>query len=232
MHRLLCALLLAVPLFAAADVPNRTISTSGEATVRVIPDQAVISVGVSTFSTTLAETTRTNADVGTRLLAAVKAAGVDPKDIQIDTLRLTLRYRDADHPAKGIEGYEATRMYSITVRKMDRVESTLRAALDAGANSIGGISFSSSEPRKHRDEARKMAVRAAWEKAQLLAGELNARVGSPITIAESTPPSWGAGYYAQNALSQAAEPSEAIATGEISITANVSVTFDLLPASK
>src|SRR5689334_19134550 len=101
MHRLLLALFLAAPLLA--DAPNRTISTSGEATVRVAPDQAVINLGVSSFAPSLAEATRINADVGGRLLAAVKAAGVEQKDIAIDTLRLDLRYRDANHPAKGIE---------------------------------------------------------------------------------------------------------------------------------
>lgn len=239
MHRLLIALLLATPLFA--ETPNRTISTSGEATVRVVPDQAVINLGVDSFAPTLAEATRINADVGARLLAAVKAAGIEQKDIAIDTLRLDLRYRDANHPAKGIEGYDAERSYAITVRSIDRVEAVLRTALDAGANSIGGVQFRTSEARKHRDEARRMAIRAAYEKAQLLAGELGAKVGSPITISEGGS-NWY-GYYSrqsnnlmmQNSTQEAsgsAPSDEAIAPGQLSVSASVSVVFDLLPGVK
>jgi uncharacterized protein YggE len=237
MHRLLLVLLLATPLLAQ-DPSNRTISTSGEATVRVAPDQAVINLGVDSFALTLAEATRINADVGARLLAAVKKAGVEQKDIAIDTLSLGLRYKDASHPAKGIEGYDADRSYAITVRDIDRVESVLRAALDAGANSIGGVQFRTTEVRRHRDDARRMAVRAAYEKAQLLAGELGAKVGSPITITESAY-NWY-GYRQNNAMAQnsmqepsgGAPPDEAIAPGQLSVTASVSVVFDLVPGAK
>ncbi|HKO58702.1 MAG TPA: SIMPL domain-containing protein [Thermoanaerobaculia bacterium] len=241
MHRLLPALLLALPLLAD-EPPRRTISTSGEATVRVAPDQAVLNLGVDSFAPTLAEATRINADVGARLLAAVKAAGVEQKDIAIDTLRLNIRYRDSNRPSKGIEGYDAERSYAITVRRIDRVEETLRAALDAGANSIAGVQFRTTEARKHRDEARRMAVRAASEKAQLLANELGAKVGSPMTITEGSQ-NWY-GYYgrqnanlmAQNAYQEpsggGAPPDEAIAPGQLSVTASVSVVFDLLPGVK
>ena len=239
MHRLLLALLLATPLFA--DPLNRTITTSGDATVRVSPDQAVLNLGVSSFAPTLAEATRINADVGTRLLAAVKAAGIEQKDIAIDTLRLGLRYRDNNHPAKGIEGYETERSYAITVRSIDRVEAVLRAALDGGANTIESVQFRTSEARKHRDRARSMAVRAAYEKAQLLAGELGAKVGSPITITESN--STWSGYYSRqsNAMLQmqnstedagGTTPDEAIAPGQLSVSASVNVVFDLLPGGK
>ena len=240
MHRVLLALLLATPLLA--DVPNRTVATSGEATVRVAPNEAVINLGVSSFATTLSEAARINGDIGARLLAAVKALGVEQKDIATDALRLDLRYRVASHPAKGIEGYDAERSYAITVRNIDRVEDVLRAALDAGANSIGGVQFRTSEARKHRDEARRMAVRAAYEKAQLLAGELGAKVGAPITITESAFNWYGYNYRQSNAMMQnsfqeasggsGATPDEAIAPGQLSVTANVSVVFDLVPGAK
>ncbi|HEV7921963.1 MAG TPA: SIMPL domain-containing protein [Thermoanaerobaculia bacterium] len=240
MHRLLLVLLLATPLLAD-EPPNRTISTSGDATVRVVPDQAVINLGIDSFALTLAEATRINAEVGARLLAAVKKAGIEQKDIAIDTLRLDLHYKDSSHPAKGIEGYDAERSYAITVRNVDRVETVLRAALDAGANSIGGVQFRTTEARKYRDEARRMAIRAAYEKAQLLAGELGAKVGSPVTITESAY-NWY-GYYGrqnnnlmqQNAVQEAgggAPPDEAIAPGQLSVAASISVVFDLLPGGK
>jgi uncharacterized protein YggE len=235
MRRLLLPLLL-LP-FAALGQP-RTISVTGDAMIRVVPDQVVINLGIDTYETSLDDTTRTNTETGERLMAALKALGIADRDVHIDTLELRPVYPSSDN-SHGVVGYTAGRSYAITVHDREKVEKIVRAALDAGVNVINGIDFQTTELRKYRDEARQKAIRAAYEKAKLLAGEVGARVGAPITISEGSQ-HWFYGYrmanpnvMMQNSVSAAGEDSapigeEGIALGQVSVTASVNVTFELL----
>jgi uncharacterized protein YggE len=110
--------------------------------------------------------------------------------------------------------------------------------LEAGANYVHGVEFATTELRKHRDEARALAVRAAREKAVALAKELGLKPGRARSIVEggggfwSGYGSWGGrgGGYAQNVSQRSADPSEVtgtVAPGQIAVTAHVSVAFDL-----
>jgi uncharacterized protein YggE len=106
------------------------------------------------------------------------------------------------------------------------------------------IRFLTTRLREHRDEARKLAVRAALEKARLLAEGLGARVGKARSITEATD-WWGSSYSSwwgrwsaasqnvsvnSNAFAVAGPSSSdetSLAPGRISVTARVEVTFDL-----
>ena len=126
----------------------------------------------------------------------------------------------------------------VTLRDAKIFEPLLTALLQAGATHVHDVQFQTTELRRHRDEARAMAVRAAREKAAALARELGQQVGDPQNINESgwywfSPrSSWGArwqGAGAQNAMQSAAGANveSALAPGLISVSAQVSVTFSL-----
>jgi uncharacterized protein YggE len=114
------------------------------------------------------------------------------------------------------------------------------AALKNGANRIYGFEYRTSELRKHRDEARQMAIKAARDKAQDLSGALGCRIGKPRTINEFAGGYWSyrgantmANSYAQVA-SQApgaggeGDDSDVMPLGQVAVRANVSVVFDLI----
>ncbi|HSM15517.1 MAG TPA: SIMPL domain-containing protein, partial [Gemmatimonadales bacterium] len=109
------------------------------------------------------------------------------------------------------------------------------------ANYVHGIQFRTTELRTHRDTARAMALRAAQEKARLMARELDREVGKPVLIREDHSGwwSWYGGWWgsrggqamAQNVTQNAPPTGGALegttAPGQISVTARVTVTFDL-----
>ena len=240
----LLLLALALPcftVFAADPAPPRTISTTGEAVVNVVPDEVVLGLGVETFAAKLEDAKRANDERAAKLVGVVKAAGVEEKHIQTATLQLEIRYR-SNRPSEGIDGYYARRSYSVTLKQPQKLEALLDAALTGGANQILGIDYRTAQLRTHRDAARKMAIKAAKEKAVALAAELDCTVGAPRTITEGhvgyTP--WGGGGHwgrsnvmAQNVMQEAGgagvDGAEATPFGQIGINAHVSVTFDLSP---
>ena len=235
--------LASIPVAAAAaeeTKPNRTINTTGESLVYVVPDEVVVAFGVETFNRNLDEAKSANAAASKSLLAAIKGAGVEAKHVQTDNLSVELNYRDG-RPVNGIDGYIVRRAYSVTLKDPKKLEGLIDATLKAGANQLMGVDYRTTELRKHRDHARKMAIKAAREKAVDLAKELDCGVGAPVSISESYVGAsywggrWGGNYnaMAQNSVQVAdgggGEGGETVPLGQIGIRAQVTVVFDLVP---
>jgi uncharacterized protein YggE len=228
-------LLMAMPALAAEPVPPRTISTSGEATVYVVPDKVIVNFGVESHAADLDSARKENETEGAKLVKAIEAMGLEKKDIATDHLQVDVRRRTSND-VEVIRGYTVRRGYSVTLRDIKQFEKLVDAGLKNGANQIHGITFATTDLRKHRDQARQMAIKAAKEKAVLLAKELDCTVGKPRTISEGGGHSyfggyrWGNASMSQNTFQHApggAESGESLPLGQIAITATVSVTFDL-----
>lgn len=249
MSRFSLPFIVAVTLLAswtwAQEPQPRTINTSGDATVYVAPGEVVVNIGVETFDPQLDQAKALNDQACSRLLKAIKEMQIEDKRVQTAHLDLDIRYHDSNHPSRGIEGYYARKMYSVTLKDPKQFETFVDTALKNGANRLLGFEFRDTELRKHRDEARKMAIRAAKEKAEALAAELNCRIGSPRSIHENSWGyvgyasnfwawgGWGGGQYSsQNSMQSiggAGEGGETMPLGQIGIRANVQVVFDLVP---
>jgi uncharacterized protein YggE len=249
--RLLPFVLLAIlpaPPVALAQIAElspsaRTISTTGEALVQVVPDHVVVGIGVETFRPLLVAARQANEADCTRLLAVIKGLGVAEADIQTDVLNVELAYRDGGHPSRGIEGYYVRRAYSVTLRDVKKFDGLVEAALDNGANRLMGFEFKTKDLRPHRDQARLLAIRAAQEKAQALSVAVGLKLGRPRGISEGSFGYWGAsrswwgwgGYgqaQSQNVLVNNGEGEsggETLPLGRIGVRAQVSVTYELEP---
>ncbi len=240
MKRILSSLLIiaAFATFANAQNydPRRTINVTGDAEVKVVPDEVSINFAVETNNTDLDKAREENDKKVSAVIAMVKKLGVEDKFIQTDYLSVEPRFdynnQYQNERERKFLGYYMTKNISVTLRDVSKFEKLVADALKIGTNYIRGISFQTTELRKHRDQARLMAVRAAKEKALALAGELGQKVGKPISISES---SYNVPMYKANRMmnqsisdeSAGASSGEVIALGQIEIKANVSVTFEL-----
>jgi uncharacterized protein YggE len=233
----LVVLTLAQPAFAQA--PFRTITVNGQAEVKVKPDEVIITLGVETENLDIAKARAENDARVRAVVAAATAQGLRNEDVRSEFLDVQPRYKDA-YDVRTFLGYFARRSLSITLKDTARFEGLISAVLTAGANYIHGIEFRTTELRRHRDEARALALRAAQEKARDMTAAMNVRVGAPVTIQEgqsgwwSPYSSWWGGRYGgqmvQNVMQDrggGGSSSDVLVPGQISVTANVSVTFQL-----
>lgn len=231
--------------------PNRNIHVSGAAVVNVLPDRALIQLGVQSNGRTPKEVQSRNAAAISRVIKALKELGVESKDIATDRYVIQPLYEDWD--SLRIKGYRIFNVISITLRDVDKTSEAIAAAFQAGANQVVNVEFYTSELRKYRDQAREMAVTAAREKADDLSQAAGAKTGCVLNITENTSSyfngwsGWGWWWYGngnnQNVwtqnVSQNAAPSSAsgsgtssngdspVSTGQISVRAEVNVTFAL-----
>ena len=217
--------------------PARTINVTGEAEVRVVPDEAVLRLGVETVGEDLDATTAATAEAIAAISAVARGLGVPETGIQTDRLSLeplyaSRRVGDGQLYVQELYGYRAGRGLVLTLRDLSVFDALLERAVAAGANRVEGVEFRTTELRRHRDEARAEAIDAAREKAEALAGRLGQRLGAPRSIQESAGgwPPYGRGA-TQNVMIDAGGGDVsmgATSPGQISVRARVSVVFTLV----
>jgi uncharacterized protein len=182
---LVAAMLLATPALAQTERPAM-ISVSGEATVSVPPDMAEIDGGFTSEAKTAREASDTNNAAMGKVLLALKAAGIEAKDIQ--TSRLSLQPQTQNTPNRASPpifiGYRASNHVTIRLHDVTKVASVIDMLVGAGANDIGGINFMVSGASKLLDEAREQALADAHRKAEIYARAAGVTLGTPLSISE------------------------------------------------
>ena len=127
-----------------------------------------------------------------------------------------------------ISGYTATNTVSVTTTDLNGIGELLAEIVDLGGNRIDGISFGLQDPETHQDEARILAVRNAFSKAELYADAAGVDVGKVVSISENG--FTGAMPYEaipRVALAQSYVSDVPVSAGEITLTANVSIVFEI-----
>ncbi|MEA3439163.1 MAG: SIMPL domain-containing protein [Chloroflexota bacterium] len=186
----------------ATEVPElvcdtgRSIQVSGTAVVNVTPDRVLIQLGVQSNATTPQKVENANSTTINRVIRALKAQGIEEKDIVTDWYVIDPIYEDYD--SLYIKGYRINNIVAITLRDISKVNKVIIAALNAGANQVVNVEFYLSNLRKYRDQAREMAMKAAQEKAQDLASAAGAETGCVMNINENSWSYYNGGWYSQN----------------------------------
>jgi len=222
------------------ELEPRLITTTGDAEVRVAPDEVILTLGVETWDRDLDEAKSQNDEIVKEVLAVAEDYGIESKHVQTEYINIEPRYRDA-YERDDFIGYFVRKTIVITLRDISEFEDLLADALKTGVNYVHGVEFRTTELRKYRDQARALAIKAAQEKAVALAGELEQTVGEPLTIREDQSgwwswynAWWGSGWGrgpAQNVIQNvgggASDAGSAMAPGQITISAKVTVSFEL-----
>ena len=144
-------------------------TATGEATVAVAPDAAVIRIGVSSQDKTAREASDANAKQMSAVLAAIKDTGIAERDIQTSRLSLQPQYDTNKSGTARLTGFQATNQVTIRIRDIDKLATVLDRAIAAGANEMSGIEFVVTEQSKMLDQARDDAIADARRKAELYA---------------------------------------------------------------
>jgi len=209
---------------APAQAVEKTVTVTGEATVGVAPDTAIIRIGVTSQEKTAREAGEANAKQMTSVLVAIKASGIAERDIQTSRLSLQPQYDPNKGGTARLTGFQATNQVTIRIRDIENLPSVLDRAIAAGANEMSGIEFVVSEQSKLLDQARDDAIADARRKAELYAKAAGVKIGHVISISEEGPPQPQS--RPMQAIRAGAVP---VAPGEQTLRAIVTVSYELTP---
>lgn len=217
----------------AQEPIRRTVSVTGTGSVEAAPDLAVVVMGVQTDAETASEALTQNNTQMDGLIAALREAGIAQADIRTQTLQLYPRYETPPTPRAGEEtvqsrlvGYTAVNTVQVRVRELDSLGDLLDQAVEAGSNQISNIYFDLQNPVAQMDQAREAAMQDATRKAQQLAELANAELGPVISIQESSRVPLP--FQRDAVMMEQAASSVPISPGQQTLTADVSVTWELL----
>jgi uncharacterized protein YggE len=206
---------------AETDFPP-AISVTGEASISAAPDLAQLDAGVASDGKTAREASEANGTAMTKVMAALKGAGIDDKDMQTSRLSLQPQYASNRSGPSPIVGYRASNRVSVKLHDPGKVANVIDALVGAGANDVGNVSFAVEHPSKLLDEARQKALADARRKAEIYAKAAGVSLGAPLSIAEEGAPQ--PVFRAKVAAPTAAAPTP-IAQGEETLSVSVSVTW-------
>ena len=216
------------PAFAEDNKLIRTISLTGHGEVRVAPDLAIVTMGVLSTATTAQDALAANTKAMTDLMAALKAADIEAKDIQTSNFSVNPRYdygQNNGQPPK-LTGYDVSNNVAVIVHKIGSIGDLLDKAVTSGSNQINGISFSIANPQAAMDEARKKAVSDAKRKAELYVAATSVTLGNVISLSEG-----GDNYQPpmpmQSKMMAADSSPVPIAQGEQVISVDVNISWEI-----
>ena len=207
--------------------PVRTLNVNGSAMVQLSPDIAYISIGVHTENENANKAMNSNNTQATKVIEAIKALGVDPKDIQ--TTNFSIYPSQQYGPSGEMLGlkYVVDNTVYVTLRDIAKIGDLLGAATEAGANTISGISFDVADKSAALSEARKNAVEDARKTAEELTQAAGVTLGPIQSINYSNympTPVYMDAKGGNAAMASAPVP---IQSGTLTISVDVNIVFEI-----
>lgn len=210
---------------AGAESSNptpRTITGTATGTVEGRPDTLTVTLGVDSGAPTAQAAMERNADRSTRVIGALKGAGVSDQDVQTTGLNVFPTFDNRGRPT----GFRVANM--VTARLHDLAGAG--AVIDAAAAQAGddirvqGLAFSIEDSGTLMARARRDAVRRAHDQARQLATGAGVRLGAvrKVTERRSTPPS-----PFPFAAKDAARATTPIEPGSQEVTVDVAVVYEI-----
>jgi uncharacterized protein YggE len=211
---------------SAGGKPVHTIRVSSTATVKASPDEAVIGLGVHSEAASSADAFAQNGKDMQAVLDALKAAGIDEKDIETTNVSLQQRVTGRG-TANEQQVFVASNAIRVTIHDLSSVGSVIDAAVGAGADSVNDIRFQLANPDVIRTDALTQAVTGARAKADALAHAADATVVRVVTIDEQNyqPPMYDAAIPSAALAGGVATP--VVPPNSLDVTETVSVVWEI-----
>jgi uncharacterized protein len=189
-----------VGVYSRSVVPERIFSVSGEGKAAAVPDIATLSIGVLTEGgKNLTDLQKQNTEKVNKIISYLKEQGIDQKDIKTEYYNISPRYQNTPCPiilqtypeiirpcpsSQEIIGYIISQNLSVKVRDLNKAGDILAGAVERGANTVYGPSFTINDPVGLQNQAREQAIKQAREKAKSIAKAGGFRVGKLVSINE------------------------------------------------
>jgi uncharacterized protein len=196
------------------------ILTSGDATVSVKPDLAIVAAGVDSQQSTAAAAQSDLARKESQLIARVKSLGVADKDVTTSGYWIGPVYGSS---GQTVTGYRATEQLQLKWHNVDSVGRLLDGIVQQGGATNISVSFGLNDPKSAQGQARSLAIADARSKADAMASAAGVHVGQVLRIsdlsASSRPP-----VPFDAAAGSVAVPTQ-VPVGQMDVTVTVEVDF-------
>jgi len=218
-------------LNVALNSQQQGIWVNGEGKVTVAPDLAILTLGIESQETSVADAQVKASEAMDKVIVALKAQGIADKDIQTQYFNIS-QVTNWDNNKETVTGYRVTNTVTVKVREVAKAGDVIDAVVVAGGDMtrVNNIDFTVEEPAPYYVQARELAITHATAKAQELASKTGIKLGKVTYITES---SYNYGpIYRNYMMSDSAMPVPApttittpVSIGQLEITATVQIAY-------
>jgi hypothetical protein len=226
-------LVLAVPA-AAQDMrhmePERSVTTSGQASVRLAPDRAWVTVGVEARAEKPQEAQKQAAEVMRRIQMQLEAIGIPADAIRTVSFNLQADW-DYSNNRRNLRGYIVSNLVEVKVDDLARVADVLDRSIASGGNTIHGVRWDLQNRDKAERDALRQAVEDAKQRAEVAVAAAGAKLGPVMRINEQRydqPRQTIDAVMMRQSAAAAPAPETPISPGEIEIRSTVTVSFSIV----
>ncbi len=188
----LCAFILSTASVADDDRPPARILVSGEGSIDLAPDMAVLTLTVTRQAETARAALDDNSTAMQEVLKAMNATGIEARDLQTSGFSIQPDYfyppqkPSGERQSPQIVGYTVRNSLTVRVRDISAVGLILDKSVSLGVNEGGNITFTNADPSEAITQARTRAVKDAMLKASTLAGAAGVKTGQLLEISEQS----------------------------------------------
>lgn len=217
-----------------------SITAVGEGEVFAKPDVASFRFTLNAKEADAVTAQNKVSDTMNAVLAYLKEAGVDEKDVKTESYNLapwyeypqrmcTMSYCPPSDPV--LKGYEVSQSVTVKVRDIAKAGEILSQVGSKGAQNVSGISMTVDDTDALKAEAQKLAIEEAKKNAEELAKSLGVRLVRMNGFWEDVPNTYGdygMGGGMMYAKSEAAPVADAVLpAGENKITSRVNISYEV-----
>jgi hypothetical protein len=225
------------PLAAFAhDEPRKepVIVVTGDGKAAVAPDLAIVTLSVAETRTTAREAMDVTNKGMAAVIAALKAEGVAPRDLQTSGLSIQAQYvypenNDGVPKPPVLTGYAVSNTLTVRLRDIAKVGAVVDKAVTLGVNQGGDIRFTNDDPAAALKAARTEAVKDAIDKARTLADAAGIKLGPILEITENDSPDGPQPMMSARMAKDDGAEDAPVEAGENSYAVSVNVTFAIAP---
>ena len=231
---------LPVAALAQGGSSDAGIWVTGQGTITLEPDLVLLNIGVESMAETVAIARGAAADAMAAIVVAVKARGLEDRDIQTVSFNIWPRYEYPEVLVDGsrvrkqlLVGYTVSNTASIKIRDLEAVGEIIDEVTEAGGDltRINGINFTIEDTSGYMDQLRTEGVNDAIAKAEQFASLTGVSVGSLVFISETS----GGSPVVQNfgaadgfMMARAESAPTSISGGELELRLGVQAVFGIL----
>ena len=199
-----------------------SVQAQGTATIAVAPNQAELTVSMTTNGTTAQDASQQNANLTAAVIAALQKQAGSSGTIQTISYSISPRYNNpTPNQPSVIVGYSATNTIQLTLTNLTLIGGAIDAASQAGATSVNNLTLGLQNPQPSLQSALSAAAKIALANASAIASGLGGKTGAVLSAQQSS------SYTPVPVLAVAMAASTPVQTGPISVSATVTVTVAL-----
>ncbi len=223
--------------YGATDRSLPQLVVRGDASVKAVPDQLKLRLGVVTQQAGADEALAENNRRMTLVLAQLKELGIAAGEMSTGQFRVRPEWSQPPRPTpanwqRGIIGYRVSNELLIETTRVDLAGKLLGLAQQAGANQIGGLQFALADPGEYRRQAIELATAQAIRKAETMAAAAGIKLGAVQSMSLNSPGQPPQAMFMAEAR-MAGSDAVPVAAGRVEVAAAVTMIYLLeIPADK